>query len=457
MPNSINKFDCAIIGSGISGIAAAQVCRELNVGHIMISPITPAQPQTLDLSSNEKKLDTRNLTPKLSIKSFKQGLSAWRKRYPIRSTNFHLIQVLENHGLYKYWGCNLGHAGAYENRDELNKLLPVMKASDAQRLSKCDGKGITQIGKELKSSHLGFHIVGHDPLMAIDKQQATTRCPRSKSFGCNCDGTNTTLINYDSMIIDGYVISLAKNDSGEFEIKISSADDVQSTLKCSRIIFAAGPIASTNLASQLVEVPQFVPVIHNGLYSFPFFSLIASPETPFGLSNLNLSIINAKSNELESYANIFPLRNQLRAKFPWIQWLIPDLVLKRLYYCIVFTDSKFTDSVFDRSDNIITGRYKRPFKKHVWSTFTGIGKAMLFRLKAMPIMFPNILKPGSDIHYAGCFSSSVIPKNLRQQIFFADSSEVTSQPAMNPTALNLISMKRKLKKWLEPHNSLHEQ
>jgi len=449
VPNSINKFDCAIIGSGISGIAAAQVCSELNVDHVLISPMTPAQSPRLELSNSEKNLDTRNLTPKLSIKSFKESLSAWMKRYPIRSSNFHLIQVLENHGLYKYWGCNLGHADAYENRNELEKLLPVMKTSDAQKLSKCERRGITHIGKNLKSTQSGFHIIGHDPLMAIDKQQALTRCPRSKSFGCNCDGTNTTLIKHDSMMIDGCVTSLLKNNAEEFEIGITSADDIQSTLKCSRIIFAAGPIASTNLASQLLQVPKFVPVIHNGLYSFPFFSLIASPETHFGLSNLNLSIINSASHALESYANIFPLRNQLRAKFRWIHWLVPDIILKRLYYCIVFTDSKFTDSVFDRSSNVIIGKYKKIFKKHVWLTFSGISKSLLLRLKAIPLMLPNVLKPGSDIHYAGCLSSSVIPENLRNKIFFADSSQVTFQPAMNPTALHLIKMKRDLKGWLQ--------
>ena len=163
MPNSINKFDCAIIGSGISGIAAAQVCSELNVDHVLISPMTLAQSTRLALSNSEKNLDTKNLTPKLSIKSFKESLSAWMKRYPIRSSNFHLIQVLENHGLYKYWGCNLGHADAYENRDELEKLLPVMKTSDAQKLSKCERRGITHIGKNLKSTQSGFHIIGHDP------------------------------------------------------------------------------------------------------------------------------------------------------------------------------------------------------------------------------------------------------------------------------------------------------
>ncbi len=449
MSNSINKFDCAIIGSGISGIAAAQVCNELNVDHVLISPMTPARSQTLALSNSEKTLNTRKLTPKLGIKSFKQSLSAWIKRYPIRSSNFHLIQVLENHGLYKYWGCNLGHPEAYENRDELEKLLPTMKTSDAQKLSKCYGEGITHIGKNIKSTQSGFHIVGHDPLMAIDKKQALTRCPRSRSFGCNCDGTNTTLIRHNSIIVDGCVTSLLQCDSGEFEIRITSADDVQFTLKCARIIFAAGPVASTNLASQLLQVPQIVPVIHNGLYSFPFFSLIASPKSHFGLSNLNLSIINSTSQELESYANIFPLGNQLRAKFPWIQWLVPDLILKRLYYCIVFTDSKFTDSVFDRLNNVIIGRYKQRFKKHVWDTFTGISKLLLLRLKAIPVMFPNILRPGSDIHYAGCLSSSEIPKNLRKKIFFADSSKVSCQPAMNPTALNLIKTKRDLMNWLK--------
>ena len=449
MGNSINKFDCAIIGSGISGIAAAQVCSESNIDHVLISPMTPNQSKTLDFDNSYKRLDTGKLTPKLSINSFKKGFASWAKRYPVRSSNFHLIQVLENHGLYKYWGCNLGHTEAYDDHDELSKLLPAMKTSDAQRLSKCNGKGITQIGKELKSTHSGFHIIGHDPLMGIDKQQALTRCPRSKSLGCNCDGTNTTLIKHDSTMVDGCVTSILKNDSGEFEIRITTADDVQSTLRCSRIIFAAGPIASTFLASQLLQVPQFVPVIHNGLYCFPFFSLIASPKTHFGLSNLNLSIINSTSLELESYANIFPLRNQLLAKSPWIKWLVPDLILKRLYYCIVFTDSKFTDSVFDRSNNIIIGRYKQIFKKHVWNTFTGISKSLLLRLKAIPVMLPNALKPGSDIHYAGCLSSTVIPKNLRNKIFFADSSKVSFQPAMNPTALNLIKMKRDLKRWLQ--------
>ena len=448
MPNSINKFDCAIIGSGISGISAAQVCSELNIDHVLISPMTPGESETLDLINSEKNLDTRKLTPKLSIKSFKKSLAAWIKRYPIRSSNFHLIQVLESHGLYKYWGCNLGHADAYENLDELHKILPVMKTSEAQSLTKCDGKGITHVGTDLKSIQSGFHIIGHDPLMAIDKQQALTRCPRSRSFGCNCDGTNTTLIKHDSTMVDGCVTSIFKNDSGEFQIRITSADDLQTTLKCSRIIFAAGPIASTNLASQLLQIPKLVPIIHNGLYSFPFFSLIASPETHFGLSNLNLSIINSTSLELESYANIFPLRNQLRAKFPWIKWLIPDSILRRLYYCIVFTDSKYTESVFDRSNNVIIGRYKKIFKKHAWNTFTVISKSLLLRLQAVPVMLPNILKPGSDIHYAGCLSSTVIPKNLRNKIFFADSSRITVQPAMNPTALNLIKMKRDLKRWL---------
>ena len=448
MANSINKFDCAIIGSGISGIAAAQVCSESNIDHVLISAMTSDHSQPLNSSKSDKSLDTTKLTPKLSINSFKKSLSAWIKKYPIQSSNFHLIQALENHGLYKYWGCNLGHADAYDNSDELDTLLPVMKTSDAQRLAKCGQKGITNSGKNLKLTQAGFYIVGHDPLMAISPEQATTQCKRCNSFGCNCDGMNTTLIEHNSAIISGCVTSISRIAEAEFAIIIYSEDNAQSILKCSRIIFAAGPIASTNLASQLLEVPQCVPVVHNGLYSFPFFSLISSPKTPFGLSNLNLSIINAKTHKLESYANIFPLRNQLKAKFPWIDWLVPDLILQRLYYCIVFTDSKFTSSIFDRSNNRIIGRYKRSFNNHVWRSFTAIGKAMLLRLKALPVMFPSILKPGSDIHYAGCISSSIVPQYLRQQIFFADSSEITAQPAMNPTALNLIKMKRELRKWL---------
>lgn len=443
--NSINQFDCAIIGSGISARAAAKYCKKHNINHVILSPIT--QINVGHQWPSNTKLNTKKLTPKLSLDEFRNGLEGWQNIHQIRTESFSLIQTLGDHGLYKYWGCNLGHSEIYESTNTLSKIIPIRPASKMLGRENNKPSDLNAVGKDLKLNHGSYQLFGHDPLLAINNQQALTQCQECKAYGCNCDGKNLTLIPIQSSIIDGYVFKIEELESGSFQLHLKVPLGSIEKVNCSRIIFAAGPLVSMELASQFLSLPSKIPVIHNGLYSFPFISLIATSNPTFGLSHLNLSIVNCKTKQIESYTNIFPLQPQLIRKYPLMRWL-PQWILCRLYYCIVFTHSDYTASYICRNKRLVIGRYKHSYRHHVHLTFRALAKALLQKLKAIPLTLPIISNPGSDIHYGGTLSTSVIPKSLSSKIFFMDTSRRTHQPAVNPTGLHLTQAMQDLENWI---------
>lgn len=457
-----------IIGSGISGLSASNQLNKRGIDHIILS-----SPKQLSNKKESKKFKNKkrfllnkflyifklnkDSTPKLNIRSLRYEINSWIAKYGIKLQNFNLIQVLgtKKGGLTNYWGANLGHDINIIKKSEIRTFFDVNKAS------KLINKNGEKIHSKLSENLLNLSTANSDetnikvfsPFLALSKKDIDLAiCERCQAYYCNCSGSSLQkkIINKTNI----YDIHVEKIHKLEDYFLICGLDNknLEINFKCKFIIFGSGPLASAYLLNTFFPIKNKLEILHNPIFSFPFFSLYPLSNNPLGLSNLNISIFPKKRFLLDkfpnSYANIFPLKPQLLVRFPFFRF-IPNIILNRLYIAVIFSDSKFVASIFNLQNKTITGKYKSSYFKHACKTFLNLSFYLLKFGKALPLLPPLISKPGNDIHYGGTLSKIKFPEELKRKLFFVDPSKAKRITSVNPTVINLSRNIKKLNIWLD--------
>ncbi len=446
-----------VIGSGLSGLSASKELSKNNKEHLIVTSNFESSKVSKSDSFRNSFFKKKPVSPKINIKRFQREMEHWHNVYNIKNSNFNLIQVLSNSvgGLSRYWGANLGHDYAELIESNIENLIEVNRANsikDENKISmQSDLSEKILFSKSNKRSFIDFH----SPFLGIAiKNESQSICKKCGAYYCNCDGKLLQPYKFNDEKIIEFEIKKIKKDGNIFLLTGTNHEKRRETISCKYLIFACGPIISPLLVNMIKEIPNELNLNHNGLFSFPFISLFKIKNKPLALSNLNLSIYTSKTaknhKDPEAYANIYPLKPQLLIKYPLLK-RISNMILNRLYYCVVYTDSTFVNSKLNIKESKIKGEYKKKF--YFFSIFIYLRIIFFLFRKAfcLPILFPIYSSPGTDIHYGSTLSNINFGKNLNNKIFFYDSSKIKKVSSINPTVRNLTFSRRKFRNWIKEH------
>ena len=137
----------------------------------------------------------------------------------------------------------------------------------------------------------------HSPYLAINlSKDKLSYCRNCNAYYCNCEGKSLQDYKVNKEIIKSFEVHDIYRENSAFILSGLGEDNKRIEIKCTYLIFACGPIASPTLLKNLCKLPKKINLNHNGLFSFPFFSLYKIKLKQLALTNLYNSIFKSSKN-----------------------------------------------------------------------------------------------------------------------------------------------------------------
>jgi choline dehydrogenase-like flavoprotein len=468
------NFDVIIIGSGPAGVSAAfplvaagQKVLMVDGGNDPAGPL-PSQPFLTARAHDQEQwkwmigqsfhtIRTRDtVSPKLRVPAHEKVFSDFNAVNRIHSNNFIAVGSLASGGLSNAWGCGVARYSSDElaefpfNASELDisyeSVTRRMGVSGAQDDDLSEYFGLDQWSQPpIQIDALHKHMYGkYEKNRKYLKEQGfrmgksrsaalsadfngRQHCDRSGNclYGCNRGALYsatmdlTALKRFSNFHYEAMIVDTIRPDEGKWLVEGSFLNLVK-TFSASKILLAAGTLATTRLALNALKLRRSVRLLNCPTAAFILClpsSLGNMRSAAFGLGQLSF-VLSLRDN-VAAFGSTFvtsglPMSEFLRY-LPLRRRYGVDFLKALLSACVVgnvFLPGHFSSSQVhvDHEGSLhIQGGYSNDADTLLSMTASRL-RRLYRRLGAymLPMSF-TIGKPGGDIHYAGTLPMRVSP------------------------------------------------
>lgn len=459
-------FDVIVIGSGPAGVSAAFPLVEAGLKVLMVDGGKQAEvaPQSLSFlterSQNpdqwkwmigEDHVALRNLTavsPKFRVPALSYAFEDFATANPIQANNFVAVGSLARGGLSNAWGCGVARLSATELAP-----FPVAASDMEQSYARVTRRiGVSGAQADDLTEYFGLDAWAQPPIpMDAHHRQIftryTSRKQRLAALGfrlgrsrvaalssdhnrrnaCNLSGNCLwgchrkalysaadelpDLLAHDTFRYrSGLIVDRVDRSGGRLSIRGRERGSGMS-LSATRIVIAAGTLATTRLALLALETERTVQLLSNPSAAFLLWSpsRLGSPRTDgFGLGQLSFSL--DLDDQVSAFGSTFSTGGIPVAEFarhlPFGRRHAIDLLRSLLSSCLVgnlFLPGRLSDNAvaLDRDGVLkITGGHAAAVGGLLTQAESRLRKAFWqMRVGLLPKSFTAVA-PGGDIHYA---------------------------------------------------------
>tara|TARA_S200000501_G_scaffold351871_1_gene370184 strand:- start:576 stop:2030 length:1455 start_codon:yes stop_codon:yes gene_type:complete len=465
-----------VIGDGIIG---SIVCQYLSKKGYVVDCISPeislVSKKFLENMENELISLGGNFSPKLE----KIELIAYRNKsdkiFKKKCHNFECLELATDMGLAKFWGANLAFKGLYKDLKNLNltkkewnfirEIIPFLDVQDFYKNNSSNKNSFCLNNKleENENIHSSTIAVKED---LINNKKRFIGFDSSKAVFGNFQENK-----YNFTKINGKVSKIeidSANSAEKLSVLIQGAKGVLKK-DYSYIIVSCGAIGSYRLIKNSFFLNRskkyFDKILHHPvLNTICFIPDSPYPKNYIGMSNFDLS---CKVKNIKCFVNFIPLKSLIEIKlsifkrkiktkffkrifektFNFIKrvsyiFILPNILLHRLYISIIYLPSDFTASFIGNSSEqlSIKGGLRADFEKTILRNFWPSLLKKLKRRNIFNLFYrPLILKTGADFHYSSTLSNYTNDDGQLKDIIkskkliIVDSSSSKNLPIPNPT------------------------
>lgn len=472
-------FDFVIVGSGPAGVSAAFPLVEAGFRVLMVDggkrpDISPPEKDFLVSRENDNEqwkwmlgkdyyaLKMRDaVSPKLRVPSYKYVFDGFDVYNNIESKDFITIGSLSTGGLSNAWGCGVACFSEEEccsfpfpfsdlktsyhivakrigisgrKKDDLSDYFGLDKCSQPpipmdelhthilKKYSK-NRKLINQHGLKLGRSRVAVLSEDYSDRHGCGLSgNCLWGCSRHSLYSASYDLKK--LREYPNFTeISGFIVEEIEDINGVPSIKgLNIFDNTKSTISATKVLLAAGTIASTSLALKALKTDRSVPLKSCPTGAFLLFLpklLGKQRSSSFGLGQLSFTL--SLSDEINSFGSTFsttgiplsefaryvPLRRRFSIEI--LRGLLSSCVVGNIFLPGYLTEANM--KLKGDKSVVVSGKYNEKVELLMKDA---CGKLRRTYWKMGALLLPGsftVGRPGGDIHYA-----ATLPMKLRPNI-----------------------------------------